>query len=99
MAPPYSIARRCGEPGCGDGAAPPHGDGPIPGYSHAGNVASGNITVTTIASVANSTMAINPKLTAGHRSDRTDGLTNAWRERRCRPDMAALLSSSTISAP
>jgi hypothetical protein len=55
-------------------------------------VESGNVTVATIASVANITMAINPKFEAHHRSERTDGLWNASRDRRCKPDMAALLS-------
>jgi hypothetical protein len=57
-----------------------------------GRAESGNITVATIASVANITMAINPRFEAHHRSESTDGLWNASRDRRCKPDMAALLS-------
>jgi hypothetical protein len=50
---------------------------------------SGNIAVATIASVANITMASNPKFEAHHRSERTDGLWKASRDKRCNPDMAA----------
>ena len=45
-----------------------HGEAAIPRSSKGGKVPSGSITVTTIASVANSTMAINPKLKSEDRT-------------------------------
>jgi hypothetical protein len=80
----------------------PHGDD-YPGMFQVGRVESGNITVTTIASVANSTMAINPKFEAHHRSERTDGLRNASQTMQARHGsplfMAEELSRSKTPRP
>src|SRR3974390_1182366 len=65
------------------------GDNATPGNSNVGKVASGSITAKAIASVANNTMAINPKFKSEDRRVTKDDVRRASRDRRCRPDMAA----------